>query len=642
MRHGRTAGTERRRPAAAAETSVPRSSASGAAAAAGAASSSVTASSSPTPTTSGATKPPSPSPTVARRPAPSPASTSTATWPCSGSTRPDVTPVVVGRRRRCRGRRCRVRRRRSARRRACGVTLGFVSATERAFRGPRGRRITGSVEHTAPLVPRFVGRPDRGRARASCWASTPTGSATASTSRCPPTPSCGAASTRSPPGSRRRRLAWVVGLAPAHVARKLRRSVGLPERDGLLVRVVEDGGPGGAGRGQDRRPDRRGRRQAVDHHRRAVRRARRRGGRAHARRRAGHRRAGSAGHVRRARVERRRARARPDGWPSRATPSTPTRGVVIAVAERVLPSVASLRVMRAVPGGRVPRGSGSAVVLSGDGFLRHVGPRGRRAPGRHRHLRRRARARLRAGRRRPALGPCRRRCGRERPARPGACVAPPSWATPTRCGSASWSSRSATPLGFAGSVSAGVVERARPLAHRVGRPPRPAGRERDPDRRRAPPRQLRRCAGQQPGRGRRHQHRGRRSRASARVSAWPCRSTTRPSRSSRPSCATAGCGGRSSASPAGTRPLPPRAAARLGLEAGLEVTSVVAGSPAARAGLRPEEVIVAVDGTPGRRDRRPPAADDRRPASTRRVRFTVLRGGDVVDVDMVPVELQRL
>jgi serine protease Do len=34
-----------------------------------------------------------------------------------------------------------------------------------------------------------------------------------------------------------------VGLAPAHVARRLRRAVGLDERDGLLVRDVEDGSP---------------------------------------------------------------------------------------------------------------------------------------------------------------------------------------------------------------------------------------------------------------------------------------------------------------------------------------------------------------------------------------------------------------
>jgi S1-C subfamily serine protease len=34
-----------------------------------------------------------------------------------------------------------------------------------------------------------------------------------------------------------------VAIAPAHVARRLRRAVGLPEREGLLVRWVEEGGP---------------------------------------------------------------------------------------------------------------------------------------------------------------------------------------------------------------------------------------------------------------------------------------------------------------------------------------------------------------------------------------------------------------
>src|SRR3954471_9478514 len=31
------------------------------------------------------------------------------------------------------------------------ATLGLVSSTGRSFRGPRGRRIRGSIEHTAPL-----------------------------------------------------------------------------------------------------------------------------------------------------------------------------------------------------------------------------------------------------------------------------------------------------------------------------------------------------------------------------------------------------------------------------------------------------------------------------------------------------------
>ena len=42
---------------------------------------------------------------------------------------------------------------------------------------------------------------------------------------------------------------------------------------------------------------------------------------------------------------------------------------VMAVAERLTPSVASLRVMRRSRGGHVPAGSGSAVVLTPDGFL---------------------------------------------------------------------------------------------------------------------------------------------------------------------------------------------------------------------------------------------------------------------------------
>jgi serine protease Do len=43
--------------------------------------------------------------------------------------------------------------------------------------------------------------------------------------------------------------------------------------------------------------------------------------------------------------------------------------VVVDVAERLAPSVANLRVMRRVRGGRLPVGAGSAVVLSPDGFL---------------------------------------------------------------------------------------------------------------------------------------------------------------------------------------------------------------------------------------------------------------------------------
>jgi len=46
----------------------------------------------------------------------------------------------------------------------------------------------------------------------------------------------------------------------------------------------------------------------------------------------------------------------------------------------------------------------------------------------------------------------------------------------------------------------------------------------------------------------------------------------------------------------GGRPLPPRLARQLGRESGVEVVQVVDGSPAAEAGLRPEDLIVELDG----------------------------------------------
>src|SRR5947207_6901208 len=48
----------------------------------------------------------------------------------------------------------------------------------------------------------------------------------------------------------------------------------------------------------------------------------------------------------------------------------------------------------------------------------------------------------------------------------------------------------------------------------------------------------------------------------------------------------------------GTRPLPPRLARSLGREAGVEVVQVVEGTPAGAAGLRPEDLIVELDGHP--------------------------------------------
>ena len=85
-----------------------------------------------------------------------------------------------------------------------------------------------------------------------------------------------------------------------------------------------------------------------------------------------------------------------------------------------------------------------------------------------------------------------------------------------------------SPMGLAGTVTAGVVSalgRSLPTRSRLGRAP---GRERDPDRRGAQPRQLRRRAGRRARPGGRRQHRGRRASGSG----SPSRSTTRPGRSS--------------------------------------------------------------------------------------------------------------
>ena len=61
-----------------------------------------------------------------------------------------------------------------------------------------------------------------------------------------------------------------VAVAPSHVARRLRRSVGLPARDGLLVRGVEDGSLAPKAGHPRRRPHRRGRGPGGERGRRAV------------------------------------------------------------------------------------------------------------------------------------------------------------------------------------------------------------------------------------------------------------------------------------------------------------------------------------------------------------------------------------
>jgi serine protease Do len=125
------------------------------------------------------------------------------------------------------------------------ATLGFVSSGERSFRGPRGRRVHGAIEHTAPLPRGSSGGPlvdpegnllgvnslrlDGGLILAVPASAVVKERALLLARGEAPAP---------------HRLG--VAIAPPRVARRLRSAVGLPERDGLLVRAVEEGNPGDA------------------------------------------------------------------------------------------------------------------------------------------------------------------------------------------------------------------------------------------------------------------------------------------------------------------------------------------------------------------------------------------------------------
>jgi serine protease Do len=122
------------------------------------------------------------------------------------------------------------------------VTFGLVSGTERTFRGPRGRRLSGSVEHTAPLARGSTGGPlADAEGRVVGVNTLRLGDRFALAQPADEALQARVARLASGETPTRRRLG--VALAPAHVARRLRASVGLPERAGLLVRGVEDGSP---------------------------------------------------------------------------------------------------------------------------------------------------------------------------------------------------------------------------------------------------------------------------------------------------------------------------------------------------------------------------------------------------------------
>src|SRR5215831_189126 len=130
------------------------------------------------------------------------------------------------------------------------VTFGFVSGVERTFRGPRGRRITGSLEHTAPLLPGSSGGPvltaegqllgiNTNRLGEGFYLAIPADEALR-----------GRADTLAR-GESAQSPRLGVAIAPNYVARRLRRAVGLPDTEGLLIReVVEDSPAARAGLAQ--------------------------------------------------------------------------------------------------------------------------------------------------------------------------------------------------------------------------------------------------------------------------------------------------------------------------------------------------------------------------------------------------------
>ena len=302
--------------------------------------------------------------------------------------------------------------------------------------------------------------------------------------------------------------------------------------------------------------------------------------------------------------------------------------VVTAVARDLAPSVANLRVTRRLRGGRSAMGGGSAVVITPDGFLvtsAHVveGSRNGSASfvdGREMRfavigadplsdiavLRADAEdLRARApGRRQRAAG---------RPARGG----------------------DRQPERLRGLRHGRRRLRARALAaRRAPRRPAAPGRERGADRRRAEPRQL----GRRAGRRRRAAWSGINT-AVAGVGlglAVPINDATRRIVSTlmaegRVRRAWLGVA-------VGPRPLPPRVAGRLGRGSAVEVIEVVDGSPADLAGLRPEDLLVELDGI------RLTSADDLQRAMTverigAAVKATVVREGELRAITLTPGEL---
>jgi serine protease Do len=125
------------------------------------------------------------------------------------------------------------------------TTFGLVTATGRSFRGPRGRRIGGSIEHTAPLPRGSSGGPlvdGEGRLLGINAVRLEGGLLLALPADAALRGRVDALARGEAPA--RPRLG--VALAPPRAARRMRAAVGLPAREGLLVHQVEPESPAAA------------------------------------------------------------------------------------------------------------------------------------------------------------------------------------------------------------------------------------------------------------------------------------------------------------------------------------------------------------------------------------------------------------
>ncbi len=122
------------------------------------------------------------------------------------------------------------------------VTFGTVSGIDRSFRGPRGLRITGSLEHTAPLLPGSSGGPvldaaghllgiNTNRLGEGFYLAIP-----ADQTLRRRVDALARGESASPPQ-------LGITITPGHLARRLRRAVGLPDAEGLLIREVAPDSP---------------------------------------------------------------------------------------------------------------------------------------------------------------------------------------------------------------------------------------------------------------------------------------------------------------------------------------------------------------------------------------------------------------